>query len=119
MDSRGCDDDLIFPQCTENESIAIGQLLNTCPVDMHQIALDEIEGARQAGVIKTNLVPFARGIMTAIARGTFTVGHGSKVAAQRMLHRSRLTQLTSADLTMDLVSMNKGKAFLERSVRKC
>src|SRR5574343_635224 len=83
MDSGGCGEDLIFPKCTQNESIAIGQLIATCPAELRQIVLDEIEGARQAGVIKTNLVPFARGIMTAIARGTFTVGHGSKVLEQR------------------------------------
>ena len=83
MDSGGCGEELIFPKCTETESIAIHQLLSDCPAEMRQTALDEIEGARQAGVIKTNLVPFARGIITAIARGTFTVGHGYNVVEQR------------------------------------
>ena len=76
MDLCSCSEELIFPKCTENESTAIRQLLSDCPVEMQQVALDEIEGARQAGVIKTNLVPFARGIMAAISRGTFTIGHG-------------------------------------------
>ena len=83
MGSGGCGEDLIFPKCTQNESIAIGQLIATCPAELRQLVLDEIEGARQAGVIKTNLVPFARGVIKALVRGTFTVGHGPKVLEQR------------------------------------
>ncbi len=113
-------DQLIFPKCTSEESIAIGELLSTCPVELQQKALDEIEGARQAGVIKTNLVPFARGIMTAIARGTFSVGHGPKVVAQRIRLASRQSQQKPADLiSMDPEALNKGKEFLERSGRRC
>ena len=112
IDPGGCGENLIFPKCTENESIAIGQLLTTCPIGMRQVALDEIEGARQAGVIKTNLVPFARGIMMAIARGTFTVGHGSKVAAQRK-QISFLNCPKPTKLLIDPCALNKGKAFME------
>ncbi len=83
-------------------------------MELRQKALDEIEGARQAGVIKTNLVPFARGIMTAISRGTFTVGHGPKVAAQRLHQASRLDRANSDDLPLDLEALNKGKAFMNR-----
>ena len=117
IDSGGCgeiSEQLIFPKCTPEESIAIGDLLGTCPVEFRQKALDEIEGARQAGVIKTNLVPFARGIMTAISRGTFTVGHGPKVAAQRVQQASRLDRPNSDDLHLDLEALNKGKAFMNR-----
>ena len=110
--SGGCGENLIFPKCTENESIAIGQLLTTCPLGMRQVALDEIEGARQAGVIKTNLVPFARGIMMAIARGTFTVGHGPKIAAQRK-PVSFLNCPKPTKLVIDPSALNKGKAFME------
>lgn len=112
MNSGGCGDDLIFPKCTEKESIAIRQLLADCPADIQQAALDEIEGARQAGVIKTNLVPFARGIMTAISRGTFTVGHGPTVAAQRMRNTSRRDQPNATDIPMDPETLRKGKALL-------
>ena len=110
--SGGCGENLIFPKCTENESIAIHQILSDCPVEMQQAALDEIEGARQAGVIKTNLVPFARGIMTAISRGTFTVGHGPTVAAQRMRKASRREQPNATDMPMDPETLRKGKALL-------
>ena len=112
IDSGGCGENLIFPKCTQNESIAIRQLLSECPAEMQQAALDEIEGARQAGVIKTNLVPFARGIMTAISRGTFTVGHGPTVAAQRMRKSSRREQPNATDMPMDPETLRKGKALL-------
>ncbi len=112
-DSGSCGD-LIFPICTPEESIAIGQLLATCPIDLRQKVLDEIEGARQAGVIKTNLVPFARGIMAAIAQGSFTVGHGAKLSAQRYRQASRITRQVASDLPLDPAAIDKGKALLSR-----
>lgn len=81
---------------------------------MRQVALDEIEGARQAGVIKTNLVPFARGIMMAIARGTFTVGHGPKVADQRARQTNQPDQSNLDALPLDPEALTKGKAFMSR-----
>lgn len=114
MESEGCCGDLIFPICTPEESIAIGQLLATCPADLRQKVLDEIEGARQAGVIKTNLVPFARGIVSAITKGSFTVGHGAKVNAQRQRQAKRVTNQIAVDLALDPNFIDKGKAFLRR-----
>ena len=116
IDSGGCCEDLIFPKCTESESIAIGQLLADCPAEMQQAALDEIEGARQAGVIKTNLVPFARGIMTAISRGTFTVGHGTTVLEQRKRQNRRMTSDGSNQIiqSLDTKALLRGKAFLDK-----
>lgn len=112
IDSGSCGQNLIFPKCTENESIAIRQLLSDCPVEIQQAALDEIEGARQAGIIKTNLVPFARGIMIAIARGNFTVGHGLKITAQRLRQNNRRDQPNVTDMPMDPETLKKGKALL-------
>ena len=112
IDSGGCGENLIFPKCTENESIAIHQLLADCPAEIRQVALDEIEGARQAGVIKTNLVPFTRGVLQAIARGTFTVGHGAKVAEQRN-KKSLAPSLVPPQITMDPALIAKGTQFLE------
>jgi hypothetical protein len=114
IDSGGCGESLIFPKCTENESIAIGQLLSDCPAEMQQAALDEIEGARQAGVIKTNLVPFARGIVIAIARGTFTVGHGPTIANQRERNARHQNRPNPAELPLDPEAVNKGKALMNR-----
>lgn len=83
---------------------------------MQQAALDEIEGARQAGVIKTNLVPFARGIMIAIARGTFTVGHRTKVLEQRNRLKRRMTSDGSNQInqSLDTNALSRGKALLEK-----
>lgn len=117
MDSGSCCEDLVFPKCTQNESIAIGQLIAACPAEMRQIALDEIEGARQAGLIRTNLVPFARGVLLAISRGSFTVGHGPKVADQRVRLASCQIRPKSADIPMDPETLKKGKALLDKAIR--
>ncbi|MGV0954484.1 MAG: hypothetical protein ACOYBR_09250 [Fluviibacter sp.] len=119
IDFGGCgeiSDQLIFPKCTSEESIALGELLASCTVEFHQKALDEIEGARQAGVIKTNLVPFARGIMTAISRGTFTVGHGTTVLEQRNRQNRRMTSDGSNQITqsLDTKALLRGKALLDK-----
>ncbi len=108
---------LHYPVCSREESIAIAELVATCQPEYRQKALDEIEGARQAGVIKTNLVPFARGVFQAVARGKFSVGHGPKVAAQRVHQESRQNRTNIADLTLDPEALNKGKAFMNRLAR--
>ena len=108
---------LHYPVCNQDERFAIGVLLESCPPEFRQKVLDEIEGARQAGVIKTNLVPFARGIVTAIHRGTFTVGHGTKVSAQRQRKTSNQTVQSSSSLTLDPEAIDKGQAFIDRLAR--
>lgn len=108
---------LHYPVCNQEESFAIGVLLESCPPEFRQKVLDEIEGARQAGVIKTNLVPFARGIVTAIHRGTFTVGHGTKVSAQRQRKTSNQTVQSSSSLILDPEAIDKGQAFINRLAR--
>ena len=117
----GCGDlsleKLHYPICSQEESIAIAELVATCHPEFRQKALDEIEGARQAGVIKTNLVPFARGIVTAIHRGTFTVGHGTKVAAHRKRKSTNLLGPSTSELTLDPETLDKGKAFINRLAR--
>lgn len=108
---------LHYPICSQEESIAIAELLAKCNPELRQKALDEIEGARQAGVIKTNLVPFARGIFIAIQRGTFTVGHGTKVSLQRSQAKVKLPATTMTTMNMDTETMVKGKALLAKRPR--
>lgn len=82
---------------------------------MKQIALDEIEGARQAGVIKTNLVPFARAIVMAVNQGTFTLGHGTRIISQREQKSHHKIIRAMPDLQIDQEIMNKGRRFMERN----
>lgn len=48
----------------------------------------------------------------AVHRGTFTMGHGTKVAAQRVQQISRQILQNRADLPMDPETLRKGKALL-------
>lgn len=90
----GCDDselqktepskpDLIWPLCAAEERTALEGIIKTIPTSQHQVLLDEIEGARRAGSIRTGLVPFATSLVRAMLTGTFTVGHAPAVAARR------------------------------------
>jgi DNA-binding transcriptional ArsR family regulator len=110
-------EELHYPVCSQEESIAIAELVGSCPTQLRQKMLDEIEGARQAGVIKTNLVPFAQGIARAIQRGSFTVGHGTKVAASRQKKSENQIRTSTTKLCLDQEAIDKGKAFINRVAR--
>ena len=110
-------EELHYPVCSQEESIAIAELVGSCPAQLRQKMLDEIEGARQAGVSKTNLVPFAQGIARAIHRGSFTVGHGTKVAASRQKKAENQIRPNTTKLCLDQEAIDKGKAFINRLAR--
>ena len=75
--------DLIWPICSTEERTALTGILATLPQAQHQILLDELEGARQAGAIRKSLVLFAGALVRAMHNGTFTVGYSPAVAAKR------------------------------------
>lgn len=108
---------LHYPVCSQEEGVAIAELMASCPSELRQKALDEIEGARQAGVIKTSLVPFAQGIARAIHRGSFTVGHGTKVAASRQKKSENQMRPSTTKLCLDQEAIDKGNAFINRVAR--
>lgn len=75
--------DLVWPICSTEERSALTGILATLPRSQHQILLDELEGAREAGTIRKNLVLFAGALVRAMHNGTFTVGYSPAVAAKR------------------------------------
>lgn len=75
--------DLSWPICSTEERSALTGILATLPRPQHQILLDELEGAREAGTIRKNLVLFAGALVRAMHNGTFTVGYSPAVAAKR------------------------------------
>ena len=110
-------EELHYPVCSQEESIAIAELVGSCPAQLRQKMLDEIEGARQAGVIKTNLVPFAQGIARAVHRGSFTVGHGTKILEQRnrqQNYRMIIEYPNQTSTLLDPNTLSKGKALLQK-----
>ena len=87
--------DLIWPICSTEERTALSGILVTLPQAQHQILLDELEGARQAGTIRKNLVLFAGALVRAMHNGTFTVGYSPAVAAKRREKSERSTTVES------------------------
>lgn len=85
--------DLIWPICSTEERTALTGILVTLPQAQHQILLDELEGARQAGTIRKNLVLFAGALVRAMHKGTFTVGYSPAVAAKRREQSQRSTSV--------------------------
>ena len=87
--------ELFWPICSTEERAALTGILATLPQAQHQILLDELEGARQAGTIRKNLVLFAGALVRAMHNGTFTVGYSPAVAAKRREKSQRSTTVES------------------------
>ena len=87
--------DLIWPICSTEERTALTGILANLPQPQHQILLDELEGARQAGTIRKNLVLFAGALVRAMDNGTFTVGYSPAVAAKRREKSQRAIAIES------------------------
>ena len=87
--------DLIWPICSTEDRTAITGILATLLTAQHQVLLDELEGARQAGTIRKGLVPFAGGLARAMHKGTFTVGYSPAVAAKRREQSQRSVAVES------------------------
>lgn len=86
---------LIWPICSTEDRTAISGILATLPSIQHQVILDELEGARQAGTIRKGLVPFAGGLARAMHKGTFTVGYSPSVATKRREHSKQSSTVES------------------------
>ncbi len=109
--------DLIWPICSTEERSALTGILANLPQPQHQILLDELEGARQAGTIRKNLVLFAGALMRAMHNGTFTVGYSPVVAAKRREQSQRSTSIESLrtfrpEIAADAAA--EGRRFMEK-----
>ena len=125
--SGGCDDsenekpkpeqsNLIWPICSTEERDALAGILKTIPASQRQILLDETEGARRAGSIRSGLVPFAGGLVRAMLAGTFTVSQAPAVAARRReqaAHREQVSVARSVP-TISNDDLARGQAVLTK-----
>ncbi|NTB05940.1 hypothetical protein [Agrobacterium tumefaciens] len=74
---------LIYPKGLPIETEALVKLMVECPPAHRQAILDEAEGARLQNTLRVGIVPFARGLLKAVAEGRFTPSAGVSVAASR------------------------------------
>ena len=123
----GCDDsvnetsepepaNLIWPICSTEERVALAVIVKTIPASQRQILLDETEGARRAGSIRSGLVPFAGALVRAMLAGTFTVSHAPAVAARRReqaAHREQVSVARSVP-TISNDDLARGQAVLTK-----
>lgn len=107
---------LIWPICSTEERDALAEIVKTIPTSQRQILLDETEGARRAGSIRSGLVPFAGALVRAMLAGTFTVSHAPAVAARRReqaIHREQGTAVRNLpEISND--DLARGQAVLTK-----
>jgi len=121
----GCGDDslnveldpgLIWPVCSPEEKSALAVLIRQIPVDHRQILLDELEGNRITGRVRTGLVPLASSLVRAVNLGTFAVSHAPAVAASRREKASNRDQTLYVRKPPDITSedLARGQAVLSK-----
>lgn len=78
-------ENLVFPKAEPVELQILADLVAGCRDENRQPVLDEVEGARQRGTLRSGIVPFARALVKAEAEGMFTASLGVAVRAAREL----------------------------------
>jgi len=78
-------ENLVFPKAEPVELKILADLVAGCRADNRQAVLDEVEGARQRGTLRSGIVPFARALVKAEGEGMFTESLGVAVRAAREL----------------------------------
>lgn len=74
---------LVFPRAEPVELEHLANLVANCRAANRQAVLDEVEGARQRGTLRSGIVPFARALVKAESEGMFTESLGVAVRAAR------------------------------------
>ena len=125
---RGCGDDfelkqtepqlsdLIWPKCSPEEWDALAEILKTIPATQRQVLLDELEGARAAGKVRSGLMPFAGGLVRAMLKRTFTVGYSPAIAARRREQASNRDKTVYVRKPPDITTedLARGQAVLSK-----
>lgn len=106
-DEQGSGSSLIYPKgITKVEVETLCKLLRPHPVELQQQVLDEIEGARAKGTLKSGAVPFGRYLASAIECGQFVPNLGIAIlgarqrreeAAQKELAAAKISPVTDVD----------------------
>jgi hypothetical protein len=78
-------ENLVFPKAEPIELNRLANLVASCRPENRQGVLDEVEGARQRGTLRSGIVPFARSLVKAEGEGLFTESLGVAVRAAREL----------------------------------
>jgi hypothetical protein len=79
-----CSVDLIFPNLAHTETEHLKQLVRRLDKKHAQDILDEIEGNRRAGKIKTGSIPLAIKLVSELTKGTFQFSKGVAVRSARI-----------------------------------
>jgi hypothetical protein len=87
-----CSVDLIFPAFLATEIEELRQLVCVLPEQSAQDILDEIEGYRRGGKIKTGPIPLAQTLIRALNKRTFQISKGVAVKSARAADARHLTE---------------------------
>jgi hypothetical protein len=74
---------LIYPSATSNEIAELQQLILECNAQARQDVLDELEGYRRSGGIRSGILPLAGRLIELANEGKFSLAKGHVVQAER------------------------------------
>lgn len=88
--------ELQYPNVTDAEKAVLGTIMDLCPLDKRQSVLDEVEGVRRSGGIKSNVIGFAAELVRRVGRGEFSVAAGAAVRGERELRQANEQRVAQA-----------------------
>lgn len=101
---------LVFPKAEPVELKILADLVAGCRDDNRQALLDEVEGARQRGTLRSGIVPFARALVKAEGEGMFTESLGVAVRAARELAAKHAQSVAASAKTSSAGVASSGAA---------
>jgi hypothetical protein len=92
---------LIYPQAQAMEIDILRSLVAKCRPENRQAILDEVEGARQRGSLRSGIVPFARALAKAEADDAFIPSLGIPISINRQQAIANAQQLQASKAASD------------------
>lgn len=101
-------DEIVFPAClTPTEKTAVESMLVGCPRAYRQDVLDELDGYKRAGEVRSSAIALTRQLIEAAKAGTFTLNRGVAVKDAREALAANARRLSAArDLQVDPASIS-------------
>lgn len=113
-------DALTYPNVTSAEVVELRELILDCKAHARQNVLDELEGYKRSGKVRSGILGLARTLITAANQGSFSLVKGHAVQterARRLQNEAALAQSTAPLVTQEPSAELMEKLFPNRARR--
>ncbi len=111
---------LMYPSALPSEIVELQQLILQCDAEARQDILDELEGYRRSGKIRSGIVGLAKTLIKGAEQGKFSLAKGHAVKAERarrVQNDAALAQSAAPPVTQEPSAEFAAKWFPKRAQR--